>query len=360
MANTIKDRTSRTKKTLSKSTTRQNQSIRVASYIRISTKEAFDEELSLQAQKGKILNYLRMEKNFENKNITRLDYVDEGISAKNLKREQLQRLLMDIDNELVDYLIVTKLDRLTLNLEDLQYVISMLETKNVKLISIYEKLNTQITTGQFFISILGSMVQLEKEQVSESVQDTFRQLIKDKSVGGATPFGYLYSYVKEGEYTAYTQENAQMYNLPPIKIYDKANDEIYPGTYVKYIFDWFISYSSFSKVAKRLNDLAIPIPRVVQEQIKSYKAKIDAEERVPKYILINKPGFWSRTTVRDILLNPFYTGIKVWNRFDGKTNKERETADWIFIDNAHEKIIDEKVYVTVTSLYEEIKKQKNQ
>lgn len=200
------------------------------------------------------------------------------------------------------------------------------------------------------------MAQLEREQVSERVHDTFEQLIQEKSLGGATPFGYLYSFVNEGEYIAYTKENAELYNLPPIKVYDKTNDEIYPGTYVKYIFDWFISYSSISRVAKRLNDLAIPIPRVIQQHVKRFKTKRDAGERVPKYILISKPGFWSRTTVRDIILNPFYTGVRVWNRFENRTKLERDSIDWIFVDNAHEKIINEQIYVNVTSLYEEIKK----
>ena len=72
--------------------------------------------------------------------------------------------------------------------------------------------------------------------------------------------------------------------------------------------------------------------------------------------VFDRPGFWSRTTVRDILLNPFYTGVRVWNRFENRTKQERDSIDWIFVDNAHEKIIDEKTYVTVTSLYEEIKK----
>lgn len=356
MANTVRDSFSKTKKRKSKIPLQESASLRVAIYRRVSTKEQADEGQSLQAQKGKISTYLQYDNSFEGKKVEGVDFVDEGVSAKDIKRESLQRLLKDVESGLFDYVVVVKLDRLTRNLEDLQYLINIFESNKVKLVSINEKLDTQTATGRFFISILGSIAQLEREQVSERVHDTFEQLIKEKSLGGATPFGYLYSFVNEGEYMAYTKENAHQYNLPPIKVYDKANDEIYPGTYVKYIFDWFISYSSIAKVAKRLNDLAIPIPRVIQEQVKIYKEKQKAGERVPKYILINKPGFWSRTTVRDIILNPFYTGIRVWNRFENRTKQERDSDDWIFVDNAHEKIIDEKTYVTVTSLYEEIKK----
>ena len=356
MAKSVRESFRRTRTRKSKNSIQESSSIRVAIYRRLSTKEQADEDLSLQAQKGKILSYLQFDTSFEKKELSIVDYVDEGVSAKDLKREQLQKLLLDVDKGLIDYVVVVKLDRLTRNLEDLQTLINKFELKKVKLVSINEKLDTQSATGRFFISILGSIAQLEREQVSERVHDTFEQLICDKSLGGATPFGYLYSFVTEGEYTAYTKENAQIYNLPPIKVYDKKNDEIYPGNYVNYIFDWFISYSSIAKVARRLNDLAIPIPRVIQEHVKLYKSKKDADEILPKYILITKPGFWSRTTVRDILLNPFYTGVRVWNRFENRTKQERDSIDWIFIDDAHEKIIDEKTYVTVTSLYEEIKK----
>jgi DNA invertase Pin-like site-specific DNA recombinase len=356
MARSVKDSYSKTRKRKISDSIQQNNVLRVGIYRRVSTKEQADEGQSLQAQKGKIGTYLKYDSSFENKDQHVIDYVDEGASAKDLKRDQLQRLLHDIENDLLDYVVVVKLDRLTRNLEDLQTLINKFESKKVKLVSINEKLDTQTATGRFFISILGSIAQLEREQISERVHDTFEQLIFDKPLGGATPFGYLYSYVSEGEYIAYTKENAQLYNLPPIKVYDKTSDEIYPGTYVTYIFDWFASYSSISKVAKRLNDLAIPIPRIIQQHVKEYQNKKNSGEHVPKYILILKPGFWSRTTVRDILLNPFYTGVRVWNRFENRTKLERDSIDWIFVDNAHEKIIDEKTYVSVTSLYEEIKK----
>ena len=80
------------------------------------------------------------------------------------------------------------------------------------------------------------------------------------------------------------------------------------------------------------------------------------KEPLDHFITVLQPGNWSRATVRDILLNPFYTGVRVWNRFETRTNRERDSSDWIFVENSHEPLIDPEMYFTVTSLYEEIKK----
>ena len=334
----------------------QKKIFRIGMYIRTSPNGDESNENSATEQKNKILAYIEKDIVFRGAEIIVEEYTDNTVSGMDLKRSQLLKLLMDIEQKQLDSVIITRIDRLSQKLEDLIYLVTKFDEHKINIISLNEKLNTQASTGKFFISILGSLAQLEHEKHSEEMRNTFDQLMQENSFGGSTPFGYLYSFVTDGAYTAYTNQNAILYNLPPIKVFNRSNDEIYPGDYVKYMFDWFISYNSISKVARRLNDLTIPIPRVIQEQVKIYQTKKENHLPTPKYILINKPGFWSRTTVRDILLNPFYTGIRVWNRFDKQTQQERANEDWIFLDNAHEKLIDEKTYILVTSLYEEIKK----
>ena len=328
----------------------------IATYCSFVSKDPFEDGISLQSQKELIRGFIEKDQNFTNYNKMVFDYLDDGISVTETRHEQLEKLLEDIEKNSIDFVITLRLDRITRSFENLQQFLKILESKQVIFISIKEKINTGSTTGKFFISILDSLVQVEHEKNLEVLKDSFGHLLRDKSLGGATPFGYLYSFVDEGKYTAYTQENATKYNLPPIKVYDKTNDDIFPGTYVKYICDWFLSYSSISKVAKRLNDLAIPIPRVVQDNIKIYQSKRATNSRMSKYILISNPGFWSRTTVRDILLNPFYTGVRVLNRFEDKSRIGQEIVDWFVIDDSHEKIIDENTFMTITALYDEIKK----
>lgn len=329
---------------------RDEKILKIGVYLKSSVNSFNKENLPLELQKNTILTYLESKHG-----LTVLENVVFYIDSDE-QQVQLDNLLVDIKNNLINYTIIYKLDYLAKSIETIQGLINRIINNNSRFVCLNERLDSETNTGKFFISILGSIVNIEREQNSKNVQDLFGQFMTEKSFGGATPFGYLYSFNDKDDYIAYTKENADHYNLPPIKVHDKTNDEIYPGTFVKYIFEWFIAYSSISKVAKRLNDLAIPIPRTIQEHVKIYQAKRETGKRIPKFILIKKPGFWSRTTVRDILLNPFYTGIKVWNRFDPKTKRERETTEWFFIDDAHEKIIDEKTYITASALYEEIKK----
>ena len=323
-------------------------------YCRNSSKEIIDEVFSIKNQKEKVLGYLNSIEEFANKALKITDYVDEDSSSRISERQQLQRLLQDVELGLVNCVVVMQLDRLSQNFDDLQTFITLFENKITRFLSVNEKIDTESINGKFLISILGSITSLENEHLSEKFQDTFGQLLLEKSTGGTAPFGYLYSFVTEGKYIAYTKENAFQYDIPAIKVFDRSTDEIYPGDYVKFMFDWFISYSSISKVARRLNDLSIPIPRVIQENIKAYQLKRERNHSTPKVMVITKPGFWSRTTVRDILLNPFYTGVYIWNKTNIPAGTDR--TNWIYVDNAHEKIIDEKTYISVTSLYNEIKK----
>ena len=55
-------------------------------------------------------------------------------------------------------------------------------------------------------------------------------------------------------------------------------------------------------------------------------------------------------------MNPFYTGVRVLNRFEDKSRIGQEIVDWFVIDDSHEKIIDENTFMTITALYDDIKK----
>lgn len=156
-------------------------------------------------------------------------------------------------------------------------------------------------------------------------------MVYDHPLGSFTPFGYVYSFHKPNEYLAYTKINAIHYNIPSLRLYDDSSDNIYPGDYLKSIFYWFNSYKSIIRVCENLNNLGIPIPKVAQSHIKEYISKRANNEILGDFIIVLKPGDWSRSTVRDILLNSFYTGVRAWNRFENRTNRERDSSSWILL-----------------------------
>ena len=82
-------------------------------YIRVSTEGQAEKGISLEAQRAKIEAYAAL------KDFTLVEIVeDAGISAKNLKRPGMQRLLDMIHRKEIDAVIILKLDRMFRNTVD--------------------------------------------------------------------------------------------------------------------------------------------------------------------------------------------------------------------------------------------------
>ena len=73
--------------------------MKVALYIRVSTKEQAREGLSLAAQEDLLRKYCKLYE-YTVYGV----YCDDGYSAKNTKRPALERLFTDIENHLFDYI----------------------------------------------------------------------------------------------------------------------------------------------------------------------------------------------------------------------------------------------------------------
>lgn len=117
---------------------------------------------------------------------------DEGLSAKNIDRPGLQRVLELLDTKKVQAILVTKLDRFTRNLRELLELVDVyFKDGKFHLISIHEKVDTSSALGRFFLNLMGAVNQLEREQTSERVS-TIMQYKRQKQeyTGGFVPFGY--------------------------------------------------------------------------------------------------------------------------------------------------------------------------
>ena len=91
MSKSIRDSYKQSQIRHSKSSLPSRDILRVAIYRRVSTREQVNEGQSLQAQLSKITSYLKYDSSFEGKNVETLDFVDEGVSAKDLRRSKLQQ-----------------------------------------------------------------------------------------------------------------------------------------------------------------------------------------------------------------------------------------------------------------------------
>lgn len=160
--------------------------MRVAGYIRVSTDEQVKEGYSLDAQRDKLVSFCKS----QDWTLSEI-YVEEGKSAKDMNRPELQRLLTDAKAGKYDIVLVYRLDRLTRSVMDLYELLQTFEEYNVKFKSVTEVYDTTTAMGKLFITIVAALAQWERENLSERVRFGMEELVRNgKWPGGPVPFGY--------------------------------------------------------------------------------------------------------------------------------------------------------------------------
>lgn len=166
------------------------QTLRAAIYIRVSTEEQYLNGLSLPAQKQALTDYA-----FANGYEIVGYYADEGISARKPMRvrKELQRLLKDVQEDKIDRILVTKLDRWFRNIKDYQITQEILEKHNCCWKTVFENYDSSTANGQMVINIMLSVNQAECDRTSERIKAVFDykrangELISRRMV----PYGYI-------------------------------------------------------------------------------------------------------------------------------------------------------------------------
>ncbi len=161
--------------------------MKAATYCRVSTEEQAQEGFSIPSQ-GKINDAYCVVKGYDE--IVR--YVDEGFSAKNLKRPEVQRLIADCQTAGFEAVVVWRLDRLSRSLRDtLELYEDIFRANGIALISVSENIDTSTPAGRLMLNILASFAQNEREVTEERVRMVSVELAKEcRHLGGLPPFGY--------------------------------------------------------------------------------------------------------------------------------------------------------------------------
>ena len=137
--------------------------MKTAIYARVSTDAQAEKGYSIEAQLDKLRAYCALSdiKDYE-------EYVDAGYTGSDLNRPEIKRLIQDIKIDLISSVIICKLDRISRKTKDTLYLVEDVFIKhNVKFISLSENLDTSTSSGKFFLSILSSVAQLERENIKE-------------------------------------------------------------------------------------------------------------------------------------------------------------------------------------------------
>ncbi|MEH7355118.1 recombinase family protein [Neobacillus drentensis] len=257
--------------------------MKAALYPRVSTEEQSKEGYSLAAQLEKMRAFC-----FSQGWTIYKEYTEEGRSAKNMERPQLQSLLSELNQ--FDVVLVYKLDRLSRNVGDINYLLDTLEKNNVAFKSVTEPYDTTTAQGKLLINIFASLAQFEREQLAERTHMGMARKHEEGSRnGGRAPFGYYLD--KDG-------------NL--------AINEI-EAKWVRWMFE------SFHTKGK----------------------KMITEELNKNGVKTRTGTFWNHSAVDYVVTNPVYYGALRWNY---RTKQGNRTYEEVIVEGNHPAIITKEVY----------------
>lgn len=253
--------------------------MKTAIYIRVSTEEQAKEGYSISAQKQKLKAFC-VAQDWDVVGI----YADEGISAKDTKRPQLQQMIRDVESGLVECVLVYRLDRLTRSVLDLYKLLEIFDKNDCKFKSATEVYDTTTAMGRMFITIVAALAQWERENMGERISFGFAEKVRQgKYALNFRPIGYDLD-LKTGKLT--------------------INDD--EASLIRLIFKLYLEGYSANRLCRYLNE---------------------------RNILTKAGNAWNDKPLMQILKNPLYRGAIRWRD--------------MVIENTHEPIISDEMFQEV-------------
>jgi len=159
--------------------------MKLLAYARASTE---DQEITLEAQPDKMRLYAALHEH------TLVDEIIESESAKSLDRPGIQRAFAMLRNNDADGLLIVKLDRLTREQADWQYLLKEFFGDGAKypksLCSVNDYIDTRTATGRMILSMQIVIAQWERETIGERTKAALQHKIKSGQRVGSVLFGF--------------------------------------------------------------------------------------------------------------------------------------------------------------------------
>jgi site-specific DNA recombinase len=232
-------------------------------------------------------------------------YKDEGISAKDTNRPELQRLLGDVQSGRVRTVLVTKLDRISRSLADLLDLMRLFEEQGAKFVSLRDSIDTSGPVGRFMLHILGAIAELERGITAERVAEDMKlRARRGKWNGGLAPYGRQ---VERGQLTIVPDEAELLHRMRKL----------------------LIETRTWRGVAVALNRASL--------RTRGWQP-VERDGRIVRKG--HAPEEWTAVSVKRVLLQPINAGTLVYNRrtVKGKTAVPRPIEDHVVVENFCEPI----------------------
>lgn len=162
--------------------------MRAALYCRVSSEKQSKEGDSISAQLD-ALNKYAIERKYEIIGT----FVDDGVSGtKYSERDELQRLLQLVQEDKVDIILITKLDRWFRSIRHYVATQAILDEHNVGWLAIWEPIyDTTTPQGRLIVNQMMSIAQFEAENTSSRIKQVFAYKTQNREVlSGNIPPGY--------------------------------------------------------------------------------------------------------------------------------------------------------------------------
>ena len=214
------------------------------------------------------------------------EIIEEVYTGTTSDRDGLNYLRSLVENRKVESVVVMKLDRLMRSFSEGVVFIKYLFDNNVKIISVLEKIDTSTTSGRFFMNVLLSLNEMERDTIVERMNSgKIRKFENHERVSGSICYGY-------NKY-----KNGLIVNKEESKI-------------IHYI------YKRYLELRKR-NHSKTKTMRLLRKSLVNRNYKYKGRE-------------FSSSTIHYILSNSFYTGIMTHGTQTNKHKYKRIISSRLF------------------------------
>lgn len=231
--------------------------------------------------------------NFCNQNKWKYTVYQEIASSYDMVREKLTEMLEKVKQDEYDAVVVMDVDRLSRNDYDASVIFKTLSDSNTAIVTPDKIYNWDNDGDNLLLKIQSIVAAQEYKQIKKRMQRG-KQFATEKGywVHGTPPLGY--------------DKNLKTRKLFP-------NDE---AKHVQFIFNSIVDGKTVSDVYHALNKMGV-------------KTRTNSK--------------FAFNSIMRIVTNEAYKGTIVSNRYIAK-DKQKPKSEWIYIDNAHEPIVDKQTW----------------